>query len=153
MKTSKTSDNIKNWSFSESSSEESKIIQQKLKDYIEAEYVPAQRASFSFSAKSTSKDTTSDFVGGISGFVHWKWVYIGQLWVDEKYRQHGVGRFLLQSLNYWAQEQNFTGIYVDTFSEKTAQFYIQNGFEKFGEIPNFPIDGNTRFFLKCQVHF
>jgi GNAT superfamily N-acetyltransferase len=133
--------------FIKSTPEEVQHIYEKLKNYIEVGHGPAERESFSFCAKSSS----GEFLGGISGFVHWNWVYISQLWVEENYRAQGIGEFLLQSLVQWATGQKHSGIYVDTFSKKTTQFYIKNGFIKFGEIPNFPTKGNSRFFLKTEL--
>ena len=85
-------------------------------------------------------------IGGLNGLVHWRWLYIRHLWVEQNYRRLGYAKKLISTAKDLAYERNYIGVYIDTFDTNTAHFYENVGFKIYGEIPNFPI-GFNRIFL------
>ncbi len=88
--------------------------------------------------------------GGVNGFIHWRWLYIQQLWIDPAERGKGLGGALLGRVEAEARERGCVGVYLDTFEARTAAFYERCGFERCGEIKDFPV-GHSRVFLCKQL--
>lgn len=119
-----------------------RVLQQKLVQDLEGDFGPPERKPFAWVIRGVQREV----VAGVSGFVHWKWAYISQLWVNETLRGRGFGPQLLQQVRDWGKTQNLTGVYIDTFSVKVKSFYEKQGFTLGGSIPEFPV-GSTRYFL------
>jgi len=92
------------------------------------------------------KDPEGEVTGGILGEIYWNWFYIDLLWVKEQLRRQGYGRDLLAHAEERARQLGAGNVYLDTFSFQAPDFYKQNGYEIFGELPDFPT-GHTRFFM------
>ena len=88
--------------------------------------------------------------GGLTGIVHWKWLYIRQLWVDAPERGRGTGRGLVERGIAEARQRSCAGVYVDTFDPHTADFYARSGFRTVGRIDGFP-PGHQRIFLALHL--
>ncbi len=86
------------------------------------------------------------WIGGINGVIHWRWLYIGQFYLEPEWRGKGIGRALLAEAEKLARENNCVGIYLDTFDAGALEFYRKCGFEVAGWIENFP-PGAARTFL------
>jgi GNAT superfamily N-acetyltransferase len=127
-------------------SPEAKHVHDKLRAHIESEVGPADRRAFMVSAK----DAAAELVGGVRGFSHWKWLYISHMWVAENTRSSGLGAELIARTESEAKSRNCVGLYVDTFSEKARDFYIQRGFVEFGRLDEMPLNG-VRYFLKKRL--
>jgi len=85
-------------------------------------------------------------VGGLNGSTHWGWCYIRHLWVDADWRRQGLGHRLLAEAETQALARQCVGLYVDTFDAGAAAFYERAGFERLGQIEDFP-PGHARTFL------
>lgn len=118
-------------------------ISEHLRLYIEEKFAPANRKPF----VAIARGPEGEVVGGLTGFFHWRWLYIQQLWVAELARSRGLGRKLLLAAEEKAKESASLGLYVDTFEEKNRDFYFASGFEQVGVISNFPREGASRYFL------
>ena len=86
-------------------------------------------------------------VGGLHAIWVYGWLYVTMLFIPVELRLQGLGRKLLAEAEAFARSQNSTGMWVDTFSFQAPGFYVRAGFEKFGELPNFP-DGHSRIFYR-----
>ncbi|MDV2991106.1 MAG: Acetyltransferase [Chroococcidiopsis sp. SAG 2025] len=89
--------------------------------------------------------------GGLIGSTYWQWLYIDILWIDETWRGQGYGHALLEAAEQEAVRRGCKYAYLDTFSFQAPEFYQQQGYVIFGELPNFP-PGYSRFFLKKEIH-
>jgi GNAT superfamily N-acetyltransferase len=96
------------------------------------------------------KNPEGEIVGGILGEIYWDWFYIDLLWVKEPLRRRGYGRSLLKHAEERARQQGAGNVYLDTFSFQAPDFYKQNGYEVFGELPDFPA-GHTRYFMTKKL--
>lgn len=90
-------------------------------------------------------------LGGIRAHVHWGWVYITQVWIDKNQRNKGYLRQLMNELIKEAEKRGFTGLYIDTFDIKVSEIYEKLGFQRFGEIPNFPAGNSARIYLYKRI--
>jgi GNAT superfamily N-acetyltransferase len=96
------------------------------------------------------KNSEQEIVGGILGEVYWEWFYVDLLWVKGELRGQGHGHRLLTVAEEEARLRGAKNAYLDTFSFQAPEFYLQHGYEVFGELPDFP-PGNQRYFLRKQL--
>lgn len=83
--------------------------------------------------------------GGLIGQMNWQWLRIEILAVPARYRGQGVGTQLMQFAEAIAWKQGCRKAWVDTFSFQAPRFYEKLGYQRFGELPDYP-PGATRFF-------
>lgn len=95
---------------------------------------------------------TSDeeIVGGVLGEVYWNWLHVDLLWVKDELRGKGYGQRLMNLLEEEAIKLGAKNAYLDTFSFQAPEFYKRQGYQVFGELPDFPI-GQQRYFLTKQL--
>ncbi len=84
---------------------------------------------------------------GLLGRSAWRWLRIDTLWVDEMLRGRGIGRALLDRAESIARERRCLGMHLDTMGFQAPGFYDKLGFERFGEIDDYP-DVTSVYFLK-----
>jgi RimJ/RimL family protein N-acetyltransferase len=86
-------------------------------------------------------------VGGLLGYTHWNWLFIGHLWLAEAQRGSGVGRRMLELAEREATQRGCHHAHCDTFDFQALPFYQKLGFEIFGRLEDYP-PGHTRYFLQ-----
>ncbi|PNY38489.1 N-acetyltransferase [Rhodopirellula baltica] len=86
-------------------------------------------------------------VGGLSGTTNWEWLYIETLAVAPEFQKQGFAKQLVMKAEEIARERGCCGSWVDTFTFQVPTFYLALGYEKFGELPNYP-KGHSRIFLR-----
>ncbi|WP_245710274.1 GNAT family N-acetyltransferase [Winogradskyella thalassocola] len=79
---------------------------------------------------------------------YWNGLEIKILWIDEDYRNQGLGRTLLKHLENKAIKRGVSIAIVDTFDFQAEEFYIKNGYDVIGEIKNFPKGHRRIYFSK-----
>jgi len=87
-------------------------------------------------------------VGGLIGSTYWDWFYIDLLFVREELRGLGYGHRLLKNAEDEARKRGAKNVYLDTFSFQAPDFYIQHGYQIFGELKDFPVGHQRYFFTK-----
>ncbi len=55
------------------------------------------------------------------------WGYVSNMYIEEPYRNHGIGTMLIDVLKAWAHEEKFELLLLWP-SEKSTNFYARNGF-------------------------
>jgi len=85
-------------------------------------------------------------LGGVDGYTHWRWLYVSHLWVDDAVRGEGVGSHLMNAIETQARLRGCRAAWLDTFSFQAPGFYESIGYQRFGELPDFP-PGSRRHFL------
>jgi GNAT superfamily N-acetyltransferase len=94
------------------------------------------------------RDTgTGETLGGVHGVCFYGWLYITMFFIPGDLRKKGYGTKLLAKAETYARQQGSHGIWLDTFSFQAPGFYEKAGYEKFGELPNFPT-GHSRIFYR-----
>ena len=91
-----------------------------------------------------------EIVGGVLGELFWEWFHVDLLWVKEELRGQGYGRQLLAQVEAEARQRGAKHAFLDTFSFQAPEFYKQQGYTVFGELPDFPV-GYTRYFFAKQL--
>lgn len=120
-------------------------IEARLSQDIAARFGPAEAERVVLAAHRGDR-----LAGGLTGIVHWQWLYIRQLWVDEAERGRGLGTALVEKAVDEARLRGCAGVYVDTFDPRTAEFYGRTGFRETGRIEGFP-PGHARIFLTLHL--
>ncbi|MCP1312471.1 GNAT family N-acetyltransferase [Paenibacillus tyrfis] len=94
------------------------------------------------------KNENQEIIGGLLSRRFGEGIFIEMLWVDEGSRKLGLGSRLLQEIEQAGRQQDVKLIYLDTFSFQAPDFYKRHGFEVFGTLEDFPVQGCTKYFLK-----
>jgi len=97
-----------------------------------------------------AKDQEGSIIGGIHGELYWEWLHIDTLWVDEQYREQGIGSDLLKQIEASAVSKGFYGCHLETTDFQAMEFYRKNGYEIFGELDGKP-KGHTWFYMKKRL--
>jgi ribosomal protein S18 acetylase RimI-like enzyme len=74
-----------------------------------------------------------------------------RLWVEPRFRGHGLGRRLVVGAIRWAEAQECSALVLDTVNEampEAAELYRSMGFEETGRFNDNPISGVRFYILK-----
>ena len=93
------------------------------------------------------RDNLEGIVGGLLGYTHWGWLFVENLWVAESIRGLGYGQRLMHHAEREARTRGCQHAYLDTFSFQALEFYQKLGYERFGQLDNYP-PGHTKYFLQ-----
>lgn len=122
------------------------FVGQQLSAFNDADVGASERTSLAVFVR----DENGKILAGISGYTAWGWLYIQWLWVDSSLRGQRVAGKMLQAAEDEAQARGCHSALIDTFSPVAKIAYERQGYEVFGELPDFPI-GRTRSFLKKRL--
>ncbi len=128
--------------------EASRLTAEFLAREVAAIYGPRDETAFALAAR----DAGGGWIGGVNGVIHWRWLYIGQFFLQPDWRGRGLGRALLAEAEKLALENACVGVYLDTFDPDALAFYRKCGFDVVGRIDNFP-PGAARTFLSKKLRF
>lgn len=93
-------------------------------------------------------DDNDQVLGGLSGKLLYRWMFIELLAVPEQARGQGIGSRLMAMAEEWAREKNCVGIWLDTFDFQAPEFYRGLGYSEFGHIDDYPPDHRRFYFQK-----
>ena len=96
------------------------------------------------------RDEAGAVVGGLSGYTAWGWLFTQWLFVPEALRGQGVAGRLLAKAEEEAAGRGCHGAWIDTFNPHALKAYQRQGYEIFGELPDFPL-GRSRTFLRKRL--
>lgn len=96
------------------------------------------------------RDDNGQVIGGLSGRIGWGWLFIQYLFVPEHLRGQGLAGKLLARAEEEARARGCRGAWIDTFNPQALRAYQRQGYEIFGELPNYP-PGRTRTFLQKRL--
>ena len=90
-------------------------------------------------------------VGGLVASTSYSWLLVKILWVEDRQRNSGIGRSLMEAAEAKARSLQCHSVWLDTSSPKAKQFYAKLGYEVFGQLDN--SEGHTppnhnRWFMK-----
>jgi GNAT superfamily N-acetyltransferase len=87
------------------------------------------------------RDDAGDIRGGIWGWVWAQWLYVANLFVEERLRGRGWGAQLLAAAEDEARLAGARNAYLETYSFQARPFYEARGYEVTGEIKDLPPGG------------
>ncbi|MBP2558247.1 GNAT superfamily N-acetyltransferase [Neorhizobium galegae] len=125
------------------SPEELAVIGEGLTAFNDADVGPSERKPLAV----LIRDAGDKVIGGLSGYTAWGWLFTQWLFIPETLRGEGMAGKLLSQAEEEARARGCHGAWIDTFSPVARKAYMRQGYEIFGELPEFP-KGRTRTFLR-----
>lgn len=111
-----------------------------------AKYLHEKASQFSIFAQNNK----NEIIGGATIWEHSDAFYIDILWVEENYREQGVGSRLLNELFNQATIKNVKKIFVDTYEFQAVDFYKKQGFFVIGRLEDYLL-GHDRIYLRKNL--
>lgn len=121
-----------------------KAIHKNLVQYVEKHVGPSAFKALVI----TINDSEKRMIGGLHGQSNWQWLFVKSVFVNEGERYKGIGTQLLHAAEAEARRRGCFGVWLDTFSFQSPDFYKKQGYEMFGSIPDYPWGHNRHFFFK-----
>ena len=95
------------------------------------------------------KNEKGDVIGGVlAGINYWNGLEIKILWINEDFRNQGLGTKLLNYLENEAKKRGASIAMVDTFDFQAEGFYVKHNYDVIGEIKDFPMGHRRIYFSK-----
>ena len=91
-----------------------------------------------------------EIIGGLLGRTYYSWLHINTMWVEERFRQKGIGEKLIKTAEKEALDRDCRFSFLDTYDFQAKRFYQRIGYEVFSAIDDWP-DGHQRIFMKKQL--
>jgi GNAT superfamily N-acetyltransferase len=95
-------------------------------------------------------DDGRGIAGGLWGETYYDWMFVELLFVPEALRGEGLGARLLAEAEAIARERGCRHAWLDSYSFQAPGFYLKQGYEVFGTLPDYP-RGVERFFLRKRL--
>jgi GNAT superfamily N-acetyltransferase len=95
-------------------------------------------------------EVSNEVLGGLSGKLLYRWMFIELLAVPQEARGQGLGSRLMKMAEAMALEKNCVGIWLDTFDFQAPDFYRALGFSEFGKLSDYP-PGHQRLFFQKRL--
>ncbi len=86
-------------------------------------------------------------IGGLFGDISWGWLHVDILWVDEAYRQDGIGTSLMDRAEAEASAMGVQHAYLETTDFQAVDFYKKRGYQVFAHLENQP-PGYVCYYMK-----
>lgn len=96
------------------------------------------------------RDPDGTLAGGLLGDTYWGWLYVGILWLEEKFRRQGHGTRLLAAAEEEARRRGCHHAHLDTMSFQSLPFYEKRGYRVWGALQDLP-SGHSRIFLSKKL--
>jgi len=111
--------------------------------------VPAQ-SNFQPLAILINDPVTGEPAGGLWGKTAYNWCFVELFVVPEQFRGQDIGSKVLAQAEDIARARGCIGLWLDTYWFQARSFYEKQGYEVFGELPDYP-RGGPRYFLKKSL--
>ncbi len=85
------------------------------------------------------ENETGEMIGGCIATAyeyHWSRMFLNDLWVDERYRHHGIGSMILREVERIAREKGCRVVTLGTASFMARPFYEKHGYTVFTTLKN-----------------
>lgn len=89
-------------------------------------------------------------VGGLWAHTGWEWLTIELIFVPESLRRQGIARNLIAMAEEEAVRRGCHSAWLDTLNPEAVTLYERLGYERFGELKDFP-KGGSRIFLQKRL--
>lgn len=135
----------------ESNNDEAELVIDKLVNYNLSKVPNTQEELFMWINR-VIKNNNNEIIAGINSKMYcWNCLYIDSLYVDDKYRNNGLGRKLLEEIEIIAKEKGCKLIHLDTFDFQAKDFYLKQGYEIFGILDECP-ENDKRYYMKKNIN-
>ena len=132
-------DRIMNFEMKPLTEEEEDLIEKKINDYADS-MAPLEPHTEEEQLVFKVEDEEGHIVGGCVVNIHaWGRAVLAQLWVDEKYRHHGLGSMLIRAAENAAREKNCYYLCLGTADYMARPLYEKHGFRVFTTNKDIPM--------------
>ena len=97
-----------------------------------------------------ARDADGNLLGGLTGSTGLQWLYIHVLWIEDPYRQDGIGSSLLKEAEQLGVQRGCRSSCLMTFSFQAREFYERFGYAVFGQLDDYP-EGHTLYFMQKKI--
>ena len=125
-------------------------IMDRLVEYNLSQVPAEQKVLFDTLNKKITDDNGRIIAGCVARMYCWNVAYIDTFWVDETYREKGLGSKLLAEVEKTAKAKGCYQIHLDTFDFQAKEFYEKYGYEVFGVLADCPKD-HCRYYLRKTI--
>ena len=94
-----------------------------------------------------ARDETGAATAGLKASTYFGWMHVAWLWVSPEARGGGIGSALLNAAEAEARARGCAGVHLETYSFQAPDFYEKHGYERFGQIDDYP-PGHANIWLK-----
>jgi len=95
------------------------------------------------------RDERGRITAGLDAVCYGGWLFVNNLWIDERLRGQGIGRALMAKAEARAAVLGCHSAWLDTFSFQAPGFYRKLGYQIFGSLDHPP--GEQRHFLQKRL--
>ena len=96
-------------------------------------------------------DKEGNIIAGCNGYIFpWGCMFIDDMWVDEKYRRHGLGSIALQNVESVAESKGCHLLWVSTWDFQAKPYYQKHGYEVFATLKDSPA-GHEEYHLAKRL--
>ncbi len=102
------------------------------------------------SLKLVARNPQGNLLGGLTGSTGFQWLYIHVLWIEEPYRNCGIGLSLVNYAEKLGIKRGCHSSCLMSFSFQAKEFYEKIGYSVFGQLNNYP-EGHTLYFMQKRL--
>ena len=74
-----------------------------------------------------ARDESGRVIGGVVGWIKWRWLYVSKLWLPDSLRGTGTGTKLMQIAEEHAWKEGCLGAHLDTFDIRHCRCFTGAG--------------------------
>jgi ribosomal protein S18 acetylase RimI-like enzyme len=83
-------------------------------------------------------DQDGHLLGGLIADTYWNWLNVDDFWLDERFRDQGIGRRMLAAAEIEAMNRGCIHAKLETFSFQARGFYEKCGYRVVGQLDDYP---------------
>jgi len=84
-----------------------------------------------------AKDDAGNLLGGFRGEVHFQWLFVNILFVEESQRGKGIGTRLLAEGEAHGRKIGALRSRLETFDWQAPRFYLKHGYRELAALPGY----------------
>jgi GNAT superfamily N-acetyltransferase len=96
------------------------------------------------------KNKDKKIIGGILGGTYWGWLNIERFWIEEEYRNKGIGKKLLKKIEEEAKKRGCKHVHLDTHDFQAREFYQKQGYTIRCELKDLP-KGHSKYLMTKEL--
>lgn len=89
-----------------------------------------------------------EWIGWVTGHVYWNWLEIDDFWLQEKFRNKGLGGEFLQQFERLAVSIGAKKSLLRTYEFQARAFYEKFKYKVVGEIKDYPLGSSFYTMVK-----
>jgi len=86
-------------------------------------------------------------LGRMFGYIESDIFKIEGIFLEPEARGKGIGKDIIQQLEEYALQEGCRIVLLETPTSSAPQFYEKLGYSVFGEIPNYPLEGESCYYM------